>query len=79
MLHYNPDIILFCTDKASKSANRALQKTFEADPFTLYPEFLKNPLDTQLQKIFNDKAKEVKQYDASEILRNPNFDFMEGV
>ena len=78
MLHYNPDILLICTDYESRTANWKLQKNFDEDPFRLYPEFLKNPLDIQLQEIFEEGAKDVKQYDASEILCNPDFDFKKG-
>lgn len=78
MLNYNPDVILICTDKASKDANWALQKKFK-DPIKSYLKFTKYSLDIQLQKIFGNSAKDVKQYNAKKILDSSNFDFFEGV
>ena len=78
MLHHNSDIILICTDKTSKKGISNLKKTI--DPWTQYPEFLHLPLNIQLNKIFGKiGAKDVKEYKASEILNNPNFDFIEGI
>ncbi len=78
MLNYNPDVVLICTDKASKEANMALQNSFTT-PFKSYQKFVKLPLDVQLKKIFGGGAKDVKQYDAKEILESPNFDYIEGI
>lgn len=78
MLNYSPDMVLICTDQASKEANLALQNSFKI-PFKSYQRFAKLPLEVQLKKIFGDGAKDVKQYDAKEILESPNFDYIEGI
>ena len=79
MLHYNPDIMLICTDKASRAANQALQEICNKNPNKLYPEFRQLPLNIQLQKIFGHEKDNIKEYNAEEVLYNPKFDVVEGI
>ena len=81
MLHYNPDIMLVCTDEASRNAMQKFQNKCNKNPNKLYPEFRQLPLNIQLQKIFRHKHKQgnIIEYNAKDILNNPDFDVVEGI
>ena len=79
MLHYNPDIMLVCTDEASRNAMQKFQNKCNKNPNKLYTEFRQLPLNIQLQKIFGHKQGNIIEYNAEDILYNPNFDVVEGI
>lgn len=83
MLDYGPDhVVLFGTDDKSVKAIQEFYKKLHGNfpSYTVtpaYKSFLKLPLDKKLEQIFGDGAKDVKQYEAKNIL-GP-FDYMKGM